>query len=40
VNRVLQAPWLGTPLLWSDVAVSLGFALAAAIAARAIFRWE
>jgi ABC-2 type transport system permease protein len=40
VNRVLQAPWLGTPLHWSDVAVSLGFALAAAIAARAIFRWE
>lgn len=40
VNRVLQAPSLGIPLHWSDVAVSLAIALAAAITARAAFRWE
>jgi len=40
VTRILQAPWLGNPLHWSDVAVALGMALAAAIAARSAFRWE
>ena len=40
VVRVLQAPWLGTALAWRDVAVALGIAAAAAIAARATFRWE
>ncbi len=40
VTRVLQAPWLGTPLAWRDVAVTCAIALAAVIAARAAFRWE
>ena len=40
VTRVLQAPWLGTPLAWRDLAVALAIALAAATIARAGFRWE
>ncbi|MGE5287579.1 MAG: ABC transporter permease [Micromonosporaceae bacterium] len=40
VNRVLQAPWLGTALAWGDVAVAAGIALASGIAAWAAFRRE
>lgn len=40
VVRILQVPWLGTAFHWSDVAVALGMALAAAVAARSAFRWE
>jgi ABC-2 type transport system permease protein len=39
-TRLLQAPWLGTTLHWPDVAACLAIALAAAITARATFRWE
>jgi ABC-2 type transport system permease protein len=40
VTRILQAPWLGTALAWRDVAVTCAITLAAAITARAAFRWE
>jgi ABC-2 type transport system permease protein len=40
VNHVIQAPWLGLGLHWSDVAVSLAMAAAAIAAAVAAFRWE
>ena len=40
VTRILQAPWLGTGLAWRDVDVALAIAVAAAITARAAFRWE
>jgi ABC-2 type transport system permease protein len=40
VTRVLQAPWLGNALAWRDVAVALGIALASALAAWRVFRWE
>ena len=40
VTRILQAPWLGTALAWRDVAVALAIAVAAAVTARAAFRWE
>jgi ABC-2 type transport system permease protein len=40
VNRVLQAPWLGNTLAWRDVAVAFGIALASAVAAWRVFRWE
>jgi ABC-2 type transport system permease protein len=39
-NRILQAPWLGIGLHWSDVGVSLAIAAGAGIAASAAFRWE
>jgi hypothetical protein len=37
---ILQAPWLVTELAWRDVAVALAIAVAAAVTARAAFRWE
>ena len=40
VNRVLQAPWLGGALAWSDVGVCLAIAAGAVAAAIAVFRWE
>jgi ABC-2 type transport system permease protein len=40
VVRVLQAPWLGTALAWSDVAVALAFAAGSAVFARLAFRWD
>jgi ABC-2 type transport system permease protein len=40
VTRILEAPWLGTSLAWSDVGVAGGFALAVGIVAAVTFRWE
>jgi ABC-2 type transport system permease protein len=40
VTRVLEAPWLGTPLAWSDAGLAAGIALVAAIIAAVTFRWE
>lgn len=40
VNRVLQAPWLGAAVQWSDVLVCVAIAVAAAATARVAFRWE
>jgi ABC-type multidrug transport system permease subunit len=40
VTQIFQAPWLGTGLAWRDVAVALAIAVAAAVTARAAFRWE
>jgi ABC-2 type transport system permease protein len=40
VTRVLQAPWLGNALDWTDVAVAAGMAVVAGAAARFTFRWE
>ena len=40
VNRILQAPWLGTALQWRDVTVAFGIAFASAVASWAVFRWE
>jgi hypothetical protein len=40
VTRILQAPSLGSRSAWRDVAVALAMAVAAAVTARAAFRWE
>jgi len=40
VTRVLEAPWLGTSLAWSDVGVAAGIALVAGGIAAVTFRWE
>ena len=40
VTRVLEAPWLGTSLAWSDVGVAAGIALVAGVIAAVTFRWE
>jgi len=40
VTRILEAPWLGTALAWSDVGIAAGIALAAAFLAMVAFRWE
>jgi hypothetical protein len=40
VTRILQAPSLGTRSAWRDVAMALAMAVAAAVTARAAFRWE
>jgi ABC-2 type transport system permease protein len=40
VTRILEAPWLGTSLAWTDVAVAAGIALAAGLIAVIAFRWE
>ena len=40
VTRILEAPWLGTALAWSDVGVAVGIALAAGVIAVVSFRWE
>ena len=39
-TRILQVLWLGTGMAWRDVAVALAIAVAAAVTARAAFRWE
>lgn len=39
-TRVMQAPWLGSALDWTDVAVAAAMAAAAAGAAKIAFRWE
>ena len=38
--RLLQDPWLGLPWSLADTVVVAGFTVAAAIAARLVFRWE
>lgn len=40
VIRVLQVPWLGTSLSWSDIGICLAFASGSLVAARLLFRWE
>ncbi len=40
VTRVLEAPWLGTSLAWTDVGVAAGIALMAGAIATLMFRWE
>ena len=40
VTRILEAPWLGTSLAWTDVGVAVGIALAAGTIAAVAFRWE
>jgi hypothetical protein len=40
VTRVLEAPWLGASLAWSDVGVAAGIALMASAIAAVTFRWE
>jgi ABC-2 type transport system permease protein len=40
VTRILEAPWLGTSLAWSDVGIAAGIALLAGIIAVITFRWE
>jgi ABC-type polysaccharide/polyol phosphate export permease len=38
--RLLQDPWLGRAWSWADVAVVLGFTVAALTAWRLLVRWE
>ena len=40
VTRILEAPWLGTALAWSDIGVAAGIALLAGLVAAVTFRWE
>jgi len=40
VTRILEAPWLGTALAWSDVGIAAGIALVAGAIAAVTFRWE